>query len=368
MQIMKSTSHNNNAKRYGTEIDGEKLDVQKATIENAQTETAQTKTDAGWVYSKAGDLTQNVLDNFKMNKESGIENFTTVKQGPPNALQEAQIAMRDKEGQRALASIQDNVTNVKNDAISEQKKVAAEALNGGMMSLMTGTQQLLAGGIALEGAAQLNQLASQLSNPTNTGTPVTAPGLPAVDGSNGSMNGGGAITGNGLGQSGAADASAATPSPPPDLGMGFNPNPVPSGLGGAPTPGNFNPSANNPSSGGGGGADLGGGNTSPASGSNDDPQATMAPTDGNEKYEDGGSYLGGGGGAAKAGEGGMDLSKLLEMFQKKDNADPQNKNGILQFGGQNGEPPFSILDKNANIFNRIHDTYQDKNRRGFVGQ
>ena len=77
--------------------------------------------------------------------------------------------------------------------------------------------------------------------------------------------------------------------------------------------------------------------------------------------------MGGGGGVAA--ERGPDLSGLLAQFLPK-KEEEKNGNGILDFGGNRGlasEGPISLLDRNANIFDRIHETYQDKNRRGRVG-
>jgi hypothetical protein len=78
--------------------------------------------------------------------------------------------------------------------------------------------------------------------------------------------------------------------------------------------------------------------------------------------------MGGGGGGGGGAEKGPDLSGLLAQFlPKKDEEKPGN--GILDFGGRNpaSDGPISLLDRNANIFDRIHETYQDKNRRGRIG-
>jgi hypothetical protein len=44
--------------------------------------------------------------------------------------------------------------------------------------------------------------------------------------------------------------------------------------------------------------------------------------------------------------------------------------GILDFAAANargGNGQLSLLDRNTDIFGRIHETYQDKVKRGFVG-
>jgi hypothetical protein len=107
--------------------------------------------------------------------------------------------------------------------------------------------------------------------------------------------------------------------------------------------------------------------TAAATGDTGDGQPKMADTRGAGNYEGGGALAGvggGGGGGAKD----PDLSGLLAQFlPKKDEDKPTN--GIMDFGGRGpaGDGPVSLLDKNVNIFERIHQTYQDKNRRGKVG-
>jgi hypothetical protein len=84
----------------------------------------------------------------------------------------------------------------------------------------------------------------------------------------------------------------------------------------------------------------------------------------------GGVGMSGGGGKGGGGESaaGMDLNSLLAGFlPKKDDPAIQGKN-IMQFGNQGADAmgPVSMFDKNVNIFERVHETYQDKHRKGLI--
>jgi hypothetical protein len=130
-------------------------------------------------------------------------------------------------------------------------------------------------------------------------------------------------------------------------------------------------------SGGGGGGGAGGG-TGAGAPATDDPKAQYATEFGTkERYESGGSPGSAAKGGAKAGgkdDGGIDLNGLLAQFLPKSEEDLGPKNGILDFGGfgggrapANAEEAPSYLDKNADLFQRIHETYTEKNRKGQVG-
>jgi hypothetical protein len=95
----------------------------------------------------------------------------------------------------------------------------------------------------------------------------------------------------------------------------------------------------------------------------------MADTRGVPAYDGGGGYRGGG--AAGGGpDKGPDLSGLLAQFLPKKDEDTA-KNGILEYG-ERGTPSAandegSLLGRNINIFERIHQAYQDKQKRRRVG-
>jgi hypothetical protein len=135
-------------------------------------------------------------------------------------------------------------------------------------------------------------------------------------------------------------------------------------------------------SGGGGAAGLGGGGGGGMGGDPgaEDAKASYASEFGTkERYESGG---GGGGYAARAGggkggagkeDGGLDLNGLLAQFLPKQEEEMQNRNGILDFASGGRMPAAlpneaaSYLDKNADLFQRIHETMSEKNRKGQIG-
>jgi hypothetical protein len=171
---------------------------------------------------------------------------------------------------------------------------------------------------------------------------------------------------DGLGQNGTDDPTGETPNFGSPFGAPNDPFVQPS-----PQPiGEFQ---RNPSGGGGGGGGGAGGGTSTQPSSNDDDHgggggSTYAklPTT-SDKYSAGGGGVGGSGGGGNAG---MDFTGMLSQFLPK--AEDQGpKNGILDFGARAPAQtalPSSLLDASANLFERVHEAYQSKNRKGQVGQ
>lgn len=142
------------------------------------------------------------------------------------------------------------------------------------------------------------------------------------------------------------------------------------------TPGSFKAAAGGAggsgAAGGAGGGAAGGG--SGGGGAGEESKAGYASEFGTkERYESGGA--GGKGGSGKAGgkeDGGIDLNGLLAQFLPKTEEDLGPKNGILDFAGGGRAPAAaeevgSYLDKNADLFQRIHETMSEKNRKGHVG-
>jgi hypothetical protein len=132
-----------------------------------------------------------------------------------------------------------------------------------------------------------------------------------------------------------------------------------------------------PGGGAGGGAPaVGGGGGSNGPGPQEEAKAAYASEFGTkERYENGGAAGPGGakgGAGAKKDDPGIDLNGLLAQFLPK-GEDEAGKHSILDsvsFGGNrnvaNEEAP-SYLDKNADLFQRIHETMSEKNRRGQLG-
>jgi hypothetical protein len=119
---------------------------------------------------------------------------------------------------------------------------------------------------------------------------------------------------------------------------------------------------------GGGGGGLGGGSpTSAAQDQGGEGAPRLADSRG-EKYQSGGGVYSGAGGGVGADKG-PDLSGLLAALTKDDKKE-DGKTNIMEYGrapASEGGESGSLLDKSVNIFQRVHETYQDKNRQGAVG-
>jgi hypothetical protein len=92
-----------------------------------------------------------------------------------------------------------------------------------------------------------------------------------------------------------------------------------------------------------------------------------------------GAVAAGGKGGSGSKDSGIDLGALLAQFMPKgcEGPDAANNPGcapkepgedIQEYANRKpANETGSFLDKNANIFDRIHQTLQDKNRKGIVG-
>jgi hypothetical protein len=286
-------------------------------------------------------------------------------------LGKAETKQRESELKAKFGSVSSKMSKIGGNAVAEQKAVSGAALASGMQSLVTGLTQTINGGFNLKGASQLEQAANTLDKianqvPTTSFTPL-APG--AVTPSDALAPGSGTAL-NPSTTTAAADTAVDAPTggfgdlAPPS---GSAPDTTPTG---APSPDAFvaggTPGAPGGGSGGGG---IGGASTSPAQADQGEPQAQLASQGRGGDYGGGGGSFGApGGGGGVGADRGPDLSGLLAQFlpQKKD--EEARGNGILDYGGRQpaSEAPISLLDRSANIFERIHETYQDKNRRGRI--
>ncbi len=265
------------------------------------------------------------------------------------------IAVINKEAD-ALAK---SAINEQSTAYSTAKQAMAQNLITGSVAMLNGAATIAAAN-QMKSAAQKLQTASTYGNlPTYTPGQITGAGDPLGGGAttitgDGSTAATGAASGDtasnsdgtgGLGDPYALPQPAAAPSNTPDVK-------TTAAGGGAP--------------GGGGGGGMGGANTSPNTGTAEgDPQARMADNGRGASYEgSGGGFRGGGAGGGK---GGADLSSLLAQFLPK-KEDETSKNGILDYKKRAiASDDSSLLDRNANLFERIHNTYQAKQKSRTVG-
>ena len=114
-------------------------------------------------------------------------------------------------------------------------------------------------------------------------------------------------------------------------------------------------------------------------GGGDGPTNTLATTEKGGTYSGGGGGMGGpsGGsyalasgaaGSASPNLGNLANDLLAQFLPKKEDAGPRN--GILAFTEPQGRAPAGVpplLGVRANMFLRIHETYLDKHKRGFIG-
>jgi hypothetical protein len=287
---------------------------------------------------------------------------------------------RKAEAKRAVAEqaksdYQVSVRGIAAKAVGEQKGVAKEAFAGGVMSLVTGAGQMVQGGFNIAAGNTLKDAANKLKAAENGAMSFAGGQLPGF-GDNMVPEGSAPRSGQSITGSGANPEAAPAVEEDdekldtPNLGRGFDPNGPQGGVANGPAAGKFGagaPGAGPGASSVGGG--LGGGSTSPATAGGEDPAAKYADSNRNpNSYDTSGGAMMGGGGGGGGGDKGPDLSGLLAQFLPK-KEDEQTGNGIMDFGGRDpaSEPQGSLLDRNANIFKRIHEAYQEKHQKGFIG-
>ena len=329
------------------------------------------------VAMRGGRHTSNATELGKINptnvvykNSNGVETLAGTKN---DVLTSNVIVSYGLEGQsRAVA--EGHLAQIKSTAVSEQARVASSAKVTGFMTTLQGLQQSAAAGVALGAGLMMRDAANKYTDPTILPPPNII--MPLNDMNTSSPNGGGGstvINGNGTDPNSApvTDGGGSATVAPPTLGTGFDPNPVPSTLGPGEGAGAFNVGTPE-GGGGGGGGDAGGGGETSAAQAAPEQGAMVAQNPEGQAYATGGSFAGGGGnGGGKGAEGGPDLSGLLAAFLPKKDDAPKT-NGIMEFGGQSpastaGDGPASMFDRNVNIFERVHETYQDKHKRGSLG-
>ncbi|MCM2323978.1 MAG: hypothetical protein NDJ90_12020 [Oligoflexia bacterium] len=254
-------------------------------------------------------------------------------------------------------------------AEGEQYTANKAAKNAAFAAFVQGAQQLVSGVAAMGAAAQMEAAAKKvkasegvafnfkpMTPSTVTPGDVLAPRTPT------------AISGNGTAENSAATDDQEKTDDLAGLGDPVNLNPNPEGLAAAAPPSKPFISKDAPEAKGGSAPGMSIGGTSAASGGGDGPTSpTAADSRGGAGYEGGGGggYQGGGGG--RAGGKDPDLSNMLAQFLPK-KEDEAGQNSILDFGGRNpASEEYSLLDRQANIFERIHQAYQTKQKSKNVG-
>lgn len=363
VQMIQYADHKGNAK----EIKGGSAEALKAEKKGPQVGDGSLGGQGFVSAATDGGVNDRIVKNFKLNEKYHIT--TDVVPGPSQA--QAQEAARNQEIEMKKGAMKRDTKRIANKAADEQGGMAKEAMAGGMMSIIQGATQMMTGGFNIMSANQLDDTADKLKaleNQVPTISPFAPMGARQV-GPADALAPAAPTSLNGAGTSDVQAAQDSTPLTPDNGSLGRPIADVPkTGIDPGPAAGKFSSSGPPGGGSGGGGGFNGGASTAPASGGdNADPQAKMADSSKGSGYEGGGYASGGGGGGTP--DKGPDLSGLLAQFLPKKDDAQKNPNGIADFGGRGpaGEGPISLLDKNVNIFERIHQTYQDKGRRGTVG-
>jgi len=329
------------------------------------------KNSSGRVYAKDGpgsSIGNSIINRWDMNGENSGMNFQAVTATRGTQDYNLQAGQRIKEEQTFQRQTSQRMRSIASNAAGEQKSAASFSAMGGMMSLMTGTQQAMGGAFGLQAAKQEMAVANSLNG---AGSPVLTPlAQPTVDGN---IAGGqafvapDAVDGSGTAQNTAA--SSADPGPtglPPSLGTGFDPNALPSGLPGTLPPGQFTTSDPKSSGTGAGGYDAGG-STGAGAAAQEEAQAKLAQNSQGTNYQSSGGAFIGGGGNGKGAEGGPDLSSLLAQFLPKKEEENKPASSIMDFGKQgSGQMQDSYLDRGRNIFKDVEEEYRNQQVHGHI--
>lgn len=284
-----------------------------------------------------------------------------------------QLAHRGQDYDKKLDKILKNVKEVGVEAAKEQGNLAEQANGRGYLHMMVGAAQMFNGYAGVK-AAELNKksaekLAAATATPFNF-TPPANNSLPLLPGD--TLPGSPTAISPGTQASDSSGAEGDTNTKGDDslnLGdpTGFRPEDNKLAQAAPPAPAFKNEGGGG--SGGGGGGVGGGGSTSPASGSGDDTPPPRMSDSRSPAYEGGGAGYHGGGGS-NAGKDGPDLSGLLAQFLPKQGEEAGSKNGILDYGNRRAlanDDGGSLLDRHINIFERVHQAYQEKQKKRRVG-
>jgi hypothetical protein len=258
---------------------------------------------------------------------------------------------------------------------SEQAAIGKEASAGALTSLIAGATSLIQGTFSIKAGKELKKAAQELRKAQNTTATFQPPNFDAPEftppQSGGSTP---VITGSGdVGdpQQNQAQVDEDDASDVGSLGEGFLPGGNPLGeIPAAPPAGELAGGGSGPINGSG---SVGGGGTGGEEpGAGEEPKAEYAANlnDPGSRYMSGsGGYTGGGSGGGSGGGGGPDLSGILDkLMGRNGETEFQGKPGLDEFGRRPAAADnYSLLDRNVNIFDRIHQAYQTKSKMGRIG-
>ncbi len=334
---------------------------------------------------------QQVVEKWKLNGDApnGFGKLTAVRNCGPEipptvpptpeyldyqrctSIREQEVQARKSEADSRQAAAGKEMQAIGNIAASEQKEMANKAKSKFMENAAGAIVAFVQAKLANDTAKSLKDAEITLRpNPNPSTAGFTFQGADPFADSNGIAPGNSQVIDGGSVQASGAEAGPDPRSSAPPPG-GFGDVPFAKERGsektGNPDPGAFNAGNSGGGASGGGGGGSGGGSTSPSAGGGDgdkDPQSSYAGLGKSSgAYESGGGARPAGGSGAA---GGPDLSGLLAQFLPKDK-DAGPDNGILEFGSRAPAAgnTDSLLDSSVNIFERVHEAYQTKSRKGF---
>lgn len=421
-QLKKASQHSSQGQDVQTQMKHANTRSNQDSGESSRTDDGSKQLQAGYVRGGDGTLADNAVENFQLNSQYQLYKTTLTQRDVENAqqamIQAQQRAAANPQNPAAQMAVQQAQTefqmrqqryamemarrkqgmNTKERAIQsdlrrigarvagEQQSTAGEAEAGGIQSLTTGLGQITTGSLNLYSADQMRDAANNLRSAESSANHIALPtfgelpqGQAIAPRPANVITGSGTVS-SGLGSESEASAGDLTSEEENDLANGFG-DPLPPqtdadeiALGPPAEPFKTGTTPGGGGGGGGGGGLGGGATTAPATAGNDaEPSARYAELNRNSAgYAGGGggyASMGGGGGGGGGGNG-PDLSGLLAQFLPNKEEESRSGNSILDFGGRRntaGEQPVSLLDKKINIFHRIHETYQEKTRKGAVG-
>jgi hypothetical protein len=319
----------------------------------------------------AAKAAQQAIQNFRLN-EAG--SWTDVAKKDPTTGQETGL-YNDPSAKHKEKHVTDLLGRIGRDGVEEQK-AAEKASKGEMLSQLINGLGSLANAFAQKQAAkQMDTAAKELKQfegkNGSIAMPLLAPGNAAVPAPFYGMAP--PVLGGVEPTPGPEQTSALAPEN--DTNDDEKPIPIgvePKGFAGLPTPGPqlFN-APGSPDSGSGGGISgagiAGGGGENPG----DAGQGGALPREADPRYAGGsgsGGYSRGGGGGGAGGADGPDLSGMIEKLMGAGKEDQMAEKPNLEEFGRDpaSEVPYSFLDKNVNIFQRVHQAYQQKAKAGRV--
>jgi len=397
LQLQRAQKHKKNAFEIETEIRNtasQKLMIDRTRntgdVEMSSTGLTQTAITAFGLNNSEQDISQDVTVTNK-----AIQDQQTLVNATVNPVQKAQMqselaSMRQRQTQEQRTRtkqlderqkfVNSEISAVRAKGQAEQRAMGNTATQGGMMSAITGLQQLTNAFFGLKAANEMKKAAKSVQNLENVGGTIVGEGDPvSADSPQAPTQGGGAIIGgDGTGLPVEAPQTAEEDKEKDELDLGA---PRPGGDGStnialpAPTAGEF--TADAPKGGAGGGGGPAGGASVSGSGIQQEGESSARQADNKTASSSYGGGGGGGtfrqGGAAGGGDGGggPDLAGMFAQFLPK----PEEANGktpnILDYGTAPARLPASmpdsLLDRKANLFERISKALLEKTQRGFVG-